>query len=726
MHCTRSFFLKILLLAACMPLLAQNSTLPPTPKRPVTDEYHGVKVTDDYRWLENWSDPEVKQWSAAQNRYARAFLDALPERGAIHQRLEDFYKTASSSYKGIQYRGGIYFALKSQPPKNQPMLISFTSPDDIGSQHVVVDPNTLNEKGALSIDWFMPSLDGKLVAVAMSQGGSEDSNLYIFNTATGKQLGETVPRVNFATAGGSVAWKADGSGLYYTRYPQGNERPKEDADFYQQVYFHKLETPSREDTYVIGKDFPRIAEIMLDTHGDGKDLLVSVANGDGGEFEHFVLTADGRWTQVTKFSDQVVYAEIGPDHALYLLSRQNAPKGKILRLQLSDLNLAHLQVVVPEGKYSIEDYGAEGNFAHSTVVLTANRLYLVQQDGGPSRVAVYSLQGKPLGAVPIPPVSRVSALVPLTGDDVLLEDQSYTVPQAWYSYGATSKISSTALKTVSTVKFDDAIVERAFVTSKDGTKVPLNIIHRADLKMNGTNPAHLSGYGGYNISETPRFLDIEGRIWLDQGAVLAYANLRGGGEYGEVWHNAGKLTKKQNVFDDFTACARYLIARKYTQPAKFGIEGGSNGGLLMGAAFTQQPGLYGAVVSHVGIYDMLRVELDTNGAFNVTEYGSVKDPAMFKALYSFSPYHHVRAQRAYPAVLFMTGENDGRVNTAHSRKITAELQAATSSGKPVLLRTSSTSGHGHGTALSERVEQNADALAFFFHELGIKFRKGEQ
>ena len=720
--------LKSILLAVTSVLLVaqEDHTPPPTPKHPVTDEYYGVKVTDDYRWLEDWNDPTVKAWSGAQNRYARAFLDSLSDRAAIHQRLEDFYKNASSSYSKIQFRGGMYFALVTQPPKNQPMLINFTSLDDVKSQHVIVDPNLLSDKGALSIDWFTPSLDGKLVAVAMSQGGSEDAALYIFNTATRKQFGESVPRVNFATAGGSVAWKPDGAGLYYTRYPQGNERPKEDADFYQQVYFHKLGTPSREDTYVIGKEFPRIAEIMLDTHGDGKNLLVSVANGDGGEFEHFVLTADGQWKQVTRFSDKIVYAEIGPDRALYLLSRQNAPLGKVLRLPLTDLNLAHAQTVVPEGKYSIEDYGAEGNSAHSSLIPTASRLYLVQQDGGPSRVAIYTLQGKSLGSIPIPPVSHVRAVVPLEGDEVLLENESYVLPQAWYRFGTDGKLAPTPLKTVSTVKFDDAIVERASATSKDGTKVPLNIIHRADLQLDGSNPARLYAYGGYNLSEVPEFLGIKGRIWLDQGAVLAFANLRGGGEYGEAWHEAGKLTKKQNVFDDFEACSRYLIARKYTQPSKFGIEGGSNGGLLMGAALTQHPELYAAVVSHVGIYDMLRVELDPNGAFNTTEYGSVRDPAQFKALRAYSPYHDVEAGTAYPAILFMTGENDGRVNTAHSRKMTAALQAATGSGKPVLLRTSSTSGHGHGTALSERVEQDADALAFFFHELGIKYKKGEQ
>jgi prolyl oligopeptidase len=315
-------------------------------------------------------------------------------------------------------------------------------------------------------------------------------------------------------------------------------------------------------------------------------------------------------------------------------------------------------------------------------------------------------------------------MVHTTGDDVLYRTSTYLQPPAWYHYEVKSATSVlTALVEISPANFDDADVVREFATSKDGTRVPLNIIFRKGTQLDGSNPALLTGYGGFEISETPHFLGSFGRVWLDQGGVYVVANLRGGGEYGEEWHNAGKLTHKQNVFDDFIACAEHLIQRKYTSPAHLAILGGSNGGLLMGAALTQRPQLFRAVVSYVGIYDMLRNERDPNGSFNVTEYGTVRNPIEFKALYAYSPYHHVKDGTDYPAVLFLTGENDHRVNPFNSRKMTARLQAANRSSHPILLRTSSSSGHGFGTALNEEVEQDADVFAFLFDQLGIEFRK---
>jgi prolyl oligopeptidase len=271
------------------------------------------------------------------------------------------------------------------------------------------------------------------------------------------------------------------------------------------------------------------------------------------------------------------------------------------------------------------------------------------------------------------------------------------------------------------VSFSDSVVTREYATSKDGTRIPMTIVYRKGTNLDGSNPARLYGYGGYGISETPSFLGIDGRLWLDQGGIYVDANLRGGAEYGEEWHQAGMLTKKQNVFDDFAACAQHLIDQKYTSPEHLVAVGGSNGGLLVGAEITQHPELFRAVVSYVGIYDMLRAELDPNGSFNTTEYGTVKDPAQFQALSAYSPYHHVKENTAYPAVLFLTGDNDARVNPAHSRKMTAALQAATNSGHPIFLRTTSNAGHGFGTALSERIEQAADVNAFVFDQLGIKF-----
>jgi prolyl oligopeptidase len=708
--------------AACL-LIAFSSSLaalghaaepaPPTPRKPVTDTYHGVRITDDYRWLEDWNDPAVRKWSAAQNRHARAWLDALPHRAAIGKRVKELNSAASPDYFALRYRGGKLFALKFQPPKDQPFLITLASADEPDSAHVVLDPTRLNPKGTTTIDFYVPSPDGRLVAVSLSEGGSEEGTLHVYETATGKALDDVIPRVYGGTAGGSAAWNADGTGFYYTRYPRGTERAKEDLNFYQQIYFHKLGTPTEADTYVLGKDFPRIAEITLQTTEDGRHLLANVANGDGGEFAHYLLGPSGKWVQVTRFQDKITGAAFGQDEALYLLSRQDAPRGKVLRLPLAEPRLAEAPTIVPESTAAI-----------TGLVPTAHRLYVVDLVGGPSQIRVFDLDGKPQPAVPVKPVSSVDQVVRLRGDDVLYRNETFIDPPAWFRFdAATGKATRTGLFRTSPADFSDTEVVRVFAVSKDGTKVPLNILRRKGTKLDGQNPTILYGYGAYSISVVPRFRASR-IVWLEQGGLYALANLRGGGEYGEAWHQAGNLTRKQNVFDDFFACARYLIDEKYTSPAKLAIEGGSNGGLLMGAALTQHPELFRAVVSHVGIYDMLRVELHPNGAFNVTEFGTVKDPDQFKALYAYSPYHHVKDDTAYPAVLLLTGENDARVDPHNSRKMAARLQAATSSGRPVLLRTSASSGHGVDSSLSERIAEETDVFAFLFDQLEVKYTPG--
>jgi prolyl oligopeptidase len=364
-------------------------------------------------------------------------------------------------------------------------------------------------------------------------------------------------------------------------------------------------------------------------------------------------------------------------------------------------------VVVPAGDAVIQSFTP-----------TATRLYIVELIGGPTRVRVLDLQGREQETLPTPPVSSASRPVRLDADEVLFRVSSFVEPPAWYRHAPGEAPRRTALVVTSPADFGDAEVAREFATSPDGTRIPLNVIRRKGTKLDGSNPTLLYGYGGYGISLSPAF-SARRRPWLDHGGVLAIANLRGGGEYGEEWHQAGNLTRKQNVFDDFVACARHLIAAGYTNLGKLAIEGGSNGGLLMGAALTQHPELFRAVVAHVGIYDMLRVELDPNGAFNVTEFGTVTDPEQFRALHAYSPYHRVADGTAYPAVLLVTGENDGRVNPANSRKMTARLQAATSSDRPILLRTSATSGHGIGTGLNERIDQDADVFTFLFDQLGM-------
>ena len=679
-----------------------------TAKKPVSNEYQGTTVEDPYQWLEKDDDPEVKAWSAAQNQQTRDYLDKLPDRAAIEKQLTEWYAKTSPSSSSLISRPGILFAMKFQPPKQQPMLVTLVSAGDLKSEKVLLDPNVLDAKGTTAIDWFVPSLDGKYVAVSLSKGGSEDGTLHIYETATAKALPDVIEHVQYPTAGGSAAWNADGTGIYYTRFPRQGERPEADLNFYQQIYFHKLGTPDTDDTYSIGKDFPRIAEIALEASRDGRYLLATVANGDGGDFAHYLLGPNGNWKQITQFTDQIKAARLGRDNALYLLSRAGASRGKILRLPIETPELSRAVEIVPAGEPVIE-----------RIVPTADALYTGDLLGGPSQIRRFGLDGKGEAIIPIAKTSAVQEMVALEDNSLLFRDVSYTEPAVWFHCvkGKTEPV-KTALRSTSPVSFADIEVTREFATSKDGTKIPLNVIRKNGIKRDGQNPTVLYGYGGYGISMAPNF-DFTRRVWFDRGGVYVVASIRGGGEFGEEWHKAGNLTKKQNVFDDFAAAAEYLIKQKWTRPEKLAIQGGSNGGLLMGAMIAQHPDLVRAVVSSVGIYDMLRVELAPNGAFNVTEFGTVKDPEQFKALYAYSPYHHVVDGTKYPSILMMTGANDGRVAPYHSRKMAARLEEATKSDNPILLRTSSSAGHGQGTALSERIKQLADIYSFLFAQLDM-------
>lgn len=699
---------------------------PETPKAPVVDEYHGVKVPDDYRWLEDWDKQKVKSWSEAQNVHARSVLDALPNVAPVRARLTTLLSSASVRYSKLRVVKGQTFAVLSDPSKQQPMLVVMPSVHHPDKARVLVDPNTIDPTGATTIDWYSPSPDGKLVAVSMSSGGSESGDVHLFNVATGKDTQETVPRVHGGTAGGSLAWTADSRSFFYTRYPRIGERPAEDVNFYVKVYSHSLGNMVEHDMYEIGRDFPKIAEIVLETSKDGDYTLASVQKGDGGEFMHFLrgpargVGASGtkvfRWTQLTKYEDGVVSATFG-DGCVYMVSRKDTPRGKVLRLALGADTPP--EVFIPQhDKWSIHtDF-----FETAGVTPAAGAVYVEYMAGGPSDLRAFDQHGKelpPFFGNPTMPSLAANEVVD-AGDFAVIQSESFLEPAAWFTHKpGEAAMTTTPLKETSPARLAGLVTERATVKSKDGTQIPITILRREKFEKNGSNPTVLWGYGGYGVCETPHFSPARA-VWLEQGGVYVIANIRGGGEFGEEWHKAGNLTHKQNVFDDFAAVGKWLVDQKYTRADRLAIQGGSNGGLLMGATFTQHPDLCKAVVSSVGIYDMLRVELSSNGAFNITEFGTVKDPEQFKALYAYSPYHHVIDGTRYPAILFLTGANDPRVDPMQSRKMTARLQAANPGGT-VLLRTSGNSGHGIGTPLAERIEQSVDIYSFLFNQLGLEY-----
>ncbi len=762
----RRWLFAPILLASCAPPLPVAPPAPPPPpvtsapapvvappvrtppvaaaKRSVVHGYFGTNVTDDYEWLEDGQSAETKTFVDAQNALSRATLDAMPERPAVHARVAGIYRGSAADWSHARFVAGRFFALKQDPPKQQPILVEVplaSGVPQLAKERVLLDPNVVDSSGGTTIDTFVPSPDGRFIAVSLSKGGSESGDVHLVEAATGKRLSDVIPRVYGGTAGGSLAWNADGSGFHYTRYPRAGERPAADLDFFQQVWFHKIGTPDSADTYALGKELPRIAEIELLRGADGKRILAVVSNGDGGEKEHHVLDG-GRWIRLSRFEDELSSAAFGPDGKVYAVSRKGAPRGKVV-VFAPPFDRASSSEVVPEGDAVIDD-----------VAVTKGALYAIEIADGPSRVRRFPIGAKaeplarekapkpakkgapaeppttiapgtrgPVAAVlPLPPVSNVSEVVEV-GEDLLLRVESFVSPPRWMLYrSGEHRLVPTELVKKAAYSMDDVEVVRESCVSKDGTRVPMSILRRRGMTPSGAAPAYLTGYGGFAVTVKPR-MRAPYRVWLDAGGVVAEANLRGGGERGEAWHRAGNLTNKQNVFDDFAACARTLVELGYTSPSRLAISGRSNGGLLVGASLVQHPELFRAVAAGVGIYDMLRTELSPNGAFNVTEYGTVKDESQFRALHAYSPLHNVKDGTAYPSVLFLTGANDPRVDPYHSRKMTARLQAATSSDRPILLRASSDTGHGMGTPLAAEIEEVTDTLTFLLHEVGASLPK---
>ncbi len=683
---------------------------PVAEKIPVVDTYGSVRVSDDYRWFEDWSDPKVKAWSEAENAFARAWLDAGSGREAIRARVATLLGDSSPSWFALTARHGSFFALERRPPKQQPYLVVLKSLDDPKSARVLVDPAVVDPSGSTSIGWFVPSPDGKRVAVSLAVAGAEHGAVHVFDVATGKDGKDGVPQADGSGEGRCLAWKADGSGFFYTRGRQDGDA----HDAFQHINFHKLGDAPEKDVAVLGEGGIRIAQWEVTSGEDGRTVVARVEDGDSGHWEHWVLAPGGKWTRVATREDAVEHVVVGLDGSLFFVSASGASKRKLLHTSGASVPLAKADVAVPEGDAVLED-----------VLPTRSRVYLLENVAGISRLrAAPIVKGKVGTPTPVaaPALSSIEDVVPLGGDDVAFDAVSYTEPSAFYRLsGKDGSVAKTALAATSVANFAGVQVSRETCTSKDGTAVPLTILRQGTGAPTAHDaPTLLTGYGGYGISMTPRFRP-QMLAWLEQGGIYAVANLRGGGEFGEAWHAAGNLTHKQNVFDDFYACGQHLVTAGYTTPARLAIQGRSNGGLLMGAELTQHPDAWKAVVAQVGIHDMLRVERDSNGAFNVTEYGSVTNPAQFDALYAYSPYHHIKDGVAYPAVLFTTGANDPRVAPYHSRKMVARLQAATSSDAPILLRTSANTGHGMGTPLNAQIEEWTDVFVFLFKTLGVTY-----
>ncbi len=677
-----------------------------TMRRPVTRVYQGVEVTDDYEWLEDAASEDTKLWSKAQHERTVGYLASLPFSEVIRRRAREVIAEESTSYLDLKRGGDTFFSRKHRPPKQQPFLVALTDLADAATERVVVDPNLIDTTGATTIDWYVPSPDGRLVAVSLSSHGTEDGTLHVFDASTGEIVDAPIPRITMM--GGSLAWRGDSSGFWYTRYPAPSERPDADLLFYQEVWSHTI--GRAEDRHELGAVFAddRIVENVLSSSADGRWVLDRAQRGDGGDWELFVRSQDGGdWWKLAEIPDRVVDAAFGGD-ALFLLSRAEAPNGRILRLPLAPgATAADATPIVPESSLAIEGLAA-----------TNERVWALDMDGGASGLRAFGHDGERMPPVDLPDVSAVDGISALGEDEVAYPVETFVSPRTWWTMrDADDAPRRTALATTTSLDFSDIEVRRVFATSDDGTRVPISLIARRGVLDAGPAPTLLTGYGGYGLSFKAWFQPRR-LLWLERGFVLGVANIRGGGEYGEAWHQGARLLTKQNCFDDFAACARHLVSSGVTTVDRLAILGGSNGGLLMGAVLTQHPDLAGAVVAEVPVLDMLRVELHPNGAYNVAEFGTVEDPAQFAAMYAYSPYHRVIDGTAYPAVLFTAGEFDPRVDAYHAKKMMARVQAASSSDRPILLRIEA-GGHGVGQSLDQEVGLEADVLTFVCDQLRV-------
>jgi prolyl oligopeptidase len=678
----------------------------------VTDTYHGVEVADPYRWLENWEDPDVKSWSEGQNHAARAVLDDISGREVLEAEFTDLMGAKVITHYPVFEAGGRIFAGRHQPPRPQAFLVELSAMDADAEARVIFDP-TAGDDDLMHMDWFVPSPDGTHVAISVSRAGTESGDVRILDVETLEQVDAILPRVNGGTAGGALAWAPDSSGFWYTRYPREGERDAADMNFYTQAWFHTL--GSDDDRYELGKDFARIVEIDFEVHPSGA-MLLTTQLGDGGQFSHHLRTTDGTYHELSVYGDQTVMVTFSEDgEALYAVSFADASRGRILKTPTADTSLENAKVFLDES----EDTVVASFWSPPSLLEIDGSLLVIYQTGGPSTIRAFDMNGEPLTGPSLLDVSATGSMHRNSNGTVLFSNGSFTTPWRWATFDpATGETALIPLNQPHPADLSDIEVRREFAVSKDGTRVPVNILLPPGLTLDGSNPVILNGYGGYGVSLSPRFRATN-KALLDRGVIVAVANLRGGGEYGESWHKQGNLTHKQNVFDDFYAAIQLLTENNYSTPENTAIIGGSNGGLLMGATLVQHPESVAAIVSSVGIYDMLRVELSPNGAFNVTEFGTVKDEAQFTALRAYSPYHNVTDATPYPPILFTTGANDPRVDPMQSRKMTARLQVAKATDAPVLLRTNLNAGHGGGAPLAERITLLTDQYAFLLAHLGV-------
>ena len=707
------------LLAFSMAAVWAQPAPPVAPVRNVTDTYFGVAIADPYRYMESMKDPEVAAWMKAQADYTRGVLDRIPQRAKLLSEVQKYGDAAAARTTGTQVNGDHLYYYKRRANENIPKLYVRKGID--GNEQLLVDPEAM--KGAdgqhYAIDWFSPSFDNKYIAYGLSLGGSEQSVLHVKEVATGKETGDVIDRANFGPSG----WTSDNRLLYNRLQKLAPDAPATEKYVNSRVYLHTLGSDPEKDVAILG---PGVAPgVTVDpaaipfagTVPGSRHALGVVLNGTQREQTIYVATLDSLaagkpdWKKVVDPNDDVTdLTLIGDD--LYLLSHKGASRFKVLKLDLKQPDLAQAVVVVPPSESVITGLAA-----------AKDALYVRRMNGSTSDLlrVPFAAGAGPL-AVTLPFDADISALAAdVRVPGVIYEASAWTRFGGFYFYDPrTSKVTDTKLQPQG--KYDNPsnlVATEVKAKAPDGTLIPLSIVHKKGLKLDGTNPTILYGYGAYGISQTP-FYRPTWLPWFERGGVLAVAHVRGGGEYGEDWYKAGYKATKPNTWRDAIACAEWLVANRYTSPAKMSIMGGSAGGIFVGRSITERPELFGAAVDLVPVSDALRFESTANGVPNIPEFGSVQTEEGFNALLAMSPYHAVKDGVKYPAVLISTGVNDPRVDAWEAAKLAARMQAASTSGKPILLRLDYSAGHGFGSTKKSQYEERADIFAFLFWQAGVK------
>jgi prolyl oligopeptidase len=679
---------------------------PPATRVDVSVEIvHGEPVADPYRWLEEGESDETRAWVAAQNAYTRSVLDGLPCREAIHARLDLLLTTGSVGTPVV--RGRRYFYERRGGRQDQPVLV--VRDKDSDAERTVIDPNALSAGGIVALDWWYASWDGGRMAYGLSEGGTELSTLRLLDVDTGQMAADEIPYTRAA----SVAWLPDGSAFYYTRNPEPGSVPAGDEMYHRHVFFHVLGRNWREDEEVFGVGRAREDWPGLLISRDGRWLVVEVAQG-WARSEIYLLDRyqpQQGFVPVHAGVEAVAEAEFAGDQLL-VRTNQDAPNFALYAVDPPQLDRANWRLVLPER----EDRVLNG------VRAVAGRLVVDELYNASSSVRLYELDGTLQAEVALPSLGTLRGIGgEWTGDHIMVGFTSFAEPPTAYVVDPQKAQATLFAQGDLPPGFDASRYEvrQEWYMSRDGTRVSMFLVHRRGLARDGNNPTLLTGYGGFSVSRTPMFVSALPQ-WLDSGGVYALANLRGGGEYGEAWHQAGMLDRKQNVFDDFIAAAEYLIGNGVTHSGRLAISGGSNGGLLVGAALTQRPDLFKAVVCQVPLLDMLRYHHLRIARLWIAEYGDPEDPEQARWLHAYSPYHRVRTGLQYPATLLATAEGDSRVDPMHARKMAARLQAASAAEAPILLRVESVAGHGQGKPRSKQVEEATDVWSFLFWQLGVE------